>query len=88
MRRGEGILLPSDVPRDPEVRGFVRLEQHHRDTPKGPYVRGATPFLFFPSGNSIHASARTRQDSLILAFWGSRGTVLKGVGMTLGGAYE
>ncbi len=63
----------SNVPRDPEVRGFVRLEQQHRDTHKEPDTSGTTSF-FLLSGNVFHVSARTRQDSLKLAFWGSRGT--------------
>jgi hypothetical protein len=43
------ILL--GVPRDPEVRGFVRMKQQHRDTPKAPYECGATAFVL-PQENS------------------------------------
>ena len=48
---------------------FVRVEQGCRDTPQGPCAR--CNHVRLPL---LQASARTRQDSLILAFWGSRGT--------------
>ena len=71
---GRHTLILSNVPRDPEVRGFVRLEQQHRDTPIEPDANGATSF-FLLTDTVLHGSARTRQDSLKLSFLGSRGTI-------------
>jgi competence protein ComEA len=69
---GQASILP-DVPRDPEARGFVRLEQQHPEIPKKPCASGSTP-VFLLSGNLPHSNARTRQDSLRLSLRGSRGT--------------
>ncbi len=84
------------MPRDPEVRGFVRMEPEstpsmagrfypsvraHYSSPHGEYGRPtldphfASPTLTLHAHELSSGESSTRQDSLGLTFWRSRGTI-------------